>query len=81
MAHYLGLLNIYQKLTYQFVELIEVDLVFLVDISPNHIKENLENILSNNYSIDERISLIGTVIRDGKEISKNISFNDVVVHK
>lgn len=53
---------------------------FLVDISPNHIKENLENILSNNYSIDERISLIGTVIRDGKEISKNISFNDVVVH-
>ena len=53
---------------------------FLVDISPNHIKENLNNILSDNYSVDERISLTGTVIRNGKEISKNISFNDVVVH-
>lgn len=53
---------------------------FLVDISPNHIEENLESILSNNYAVDERISLIGTVLRNGKEISKNISFNDVVVH-
>ena len=53
---------------------------FLVDISPNHIEKNLSNILSDNYSVDERISLIGTVIRNGKEISKNISFNDVVVH-
>jgi NAD+ kinase len=53
---------------------------FLVDISPDHIEENLESILSDNYSIDERISLIGTVIRNGQEISKNISFNDVVIH-
>jgi NAD+ kinase len=53
---------------------------FLVDISPDHIEENLESILSDNYSVDERISLIGTVIRNGKEISKNISFNDVVIH-
>ena len=53
---------------------------FLVDISPDHIEENLESILSDNYSVDERISLIGTVIRNGQEISKNISFNDVVIH-
>jgi len=53
---------------------------FLVDISPDHIEENLESILSDNYSVDERISLIGKVIRNGKEISKNISFNDVVIH-
>ena len=53
---------------------------FLVDISPDHIEENLNNILSDNYSVDERISLTGTVIRNGKEISNNISFNDVVIH-
>lgn len=53
---------------------------FLVDISPDHIEENLESILSDNYSVDERISLVGTVIRNGQEISKNISFNDVVIH-
>ena len=53
---------------------------FLVDISPDHIEENLESILSDNYSVDERISLIGTVISNGQEISKNISFNDVVIH-
>ena len=53
---------------------------FLVDISPDHIEENLESILSDSYSVDERISLVGTVIRNGKEISKNISFNDVVIH-
>ena len=53
---------------------------FLVDISPDHIEENLEHILSGNYSVDERISWIGSGIRNGKEISKNISFNDVVIH-
>ena len=53
---------------------------FLVDISPDHIEENLKSILSDNYSVDERISLVGTVLRNGKEISKNISFNDVVIH-
>jgi len=53
---------------------------FLVDISPDHIQENLENIFKGNYSVDERISLEGTVLRNGKEISKNISFNDVVIH-
>ena len=53
---------------------------FLVDISPNHIEENLDNILSDNYAVDERISLTGTVIRNGKEISNNLSFNDVVIH-
>jgi NAD+ kinase len=53
---------------------------FLVDISPDHIHENLDNIFKGNYSIDERISLVGTIIRNGKEISRNISFNDVVIH-
>tara|TARA_B100001564_G_scaffold288981_1_gene252493 strand:- start:253 stop:1122 length:870 start_codon:yes stop_codon:yes gene_type:complete len=53
---------------------------FLVDISPNHIEENLNSIFSDEYSVDERISLTGSVIRDGSEISKNISFNDVVIH-
>ena len=53
---------------------------FLVDISPNRIEENLDNILSDNYTVDERISLTGAVIRNGKEISSNISFNDVVIH-
>ena len=53
---------------------------FLVDISPDHIEENLESILSDNYSVDDRISLVGTVIRDGREICSNMSFNDVVIH-
>ena len=53
---------------------------FLVDISPDHIEENLEEILSGNYSIDERISLTGTIVRKGKEITRNLSFNDVVIH-
>ena len=43
---------------------------FLVDISPDHIEENLEEILSGNYSIDERISLTGTLVRKGKEITR-----------
>ena len=53
---------------------------YLVDISPNHIEENLENIFSGNFSIDERISLEGKIIRGGKEIAKNISFNDIVIN-
>ena len=53
---------------------------YLVDISPNHIEENLESIFSDDFTIDERISLEGTILREGKEVSKNISFNDVVIN-
>ena len=53
---------------------------YLVDISPNHIEENLESIFSDDFTIDERISLEGTILREGKEVSRNISFNDVVIN-
>ena len=53
---------------------------YLVDISPNHIEENLESIFSDDFTIDERISLEGIILRDGKEVSRNISFNDVVIN-
>ncbi len=54
---------------------------FLADIPPDKVNEDLKHILvDGNFSIDSRFSLSGEIIRQGKSISKNLAFNDIVIH-
>lgn len=54
---------------------------FLVDISPDTMLENLDEILKGNYQAEERFLLHSTVVRDGKHIGDCSVLNDVVIHK
>tara|TARA_Y100000590_G_scaffold449383_1_gene587413 strand:- start:269 stop:1162 length:894 start_codon:yes stop_codon:yes gene_type:complete len=54
---------------------------FLADIPPDKVNEDLKHILvDGDFSIDSRFSLSGEIIREGKSISKNLAFNDIVIH-
>jgi NAD+ kinase len=54
---------------------------FLTDISPDEMKERLDDILAGRYSEEERFLLHCRILRDGELINENDAFNDVVVHK
>lgn len=54
---------------------------FLTDISPDQVMERLGRILEGEYNSEERLLLKARVFREGVEISRNVAFNDVVVHK
>jgi NAD+ kinase len=54
---------------------------FLVDVSPNEMSERLDEILSGNYTEEERLLLHSQVVRDGKVLMEGDALNDVVIHK
>jgi len=55
---------------------------FLVDVSPDHIEKQLDEVMSGDYVEEQRIMLTAT-IENANEPEPRISdaFNDVVVHK
>jgi len=53
---------------------------FLVDISPDNMLENLQQILDGQYVDESRFLLEAEVIRSGETVAQADAFNDVVVH-
>ncbi len=54
---------------------------FLVDVSPEEMTQQLDNIFAGDFLEEERTLLHATIIRDGEIRSECIALNDVVVHK
>ena len=54
---------------------------FLVDVSPEEIGAELEDILNGKYREEQRSLLHAEIIRNGQSITQADALNDVVVHK
>ncbi len=54
---------------------------FLTDISSSHIRDPLNDILSGEYTVEDRFLLHVYIEREGEIISSSDAFNDVVMHK
>lgn len=54
---------------------------FLTDVDPDRMFPALERVLDGDYTVQERMMLTGTVIRDGEELHSAHAFNDIVVGK
>ncbi len=54
---------------------------FLVDVSPDEMTHQLDQIMAGNYSEEDRTLLHIAVTRDGKLLSESTALNDVIVHK
>lgn len=54
---------------------------FLTDIAPNQIDTYLEEVLSGEYSDEQRCLLQSHVVRDGESLAEGCALNDVVIHK
>lgn len=54
---------------------------FLVDVSPDEMTHQLDQIMAGNYSEEDRTLLHAAVSRDGRVLSESTALNDVIVHK
>ena len=54
---------------------------FLVDVSPDEMTHQLDQIMAGQYSEEDRTLLHASVTRDGKMISESTALNDVIIHK
>lgn len=54
---------------------------FLAEVNKSGIPEALDQLMTDDYQLTERMLLDGMVIRDGKEIWKTHALNDVVVNR
>jgi NAD+ kinase len=54
---------------------------FLVDVSPEDMEQQLQNILAGDFDEEQRTLLHATVSRDDRVISASNALNDVVIHK
>ncbi|MBD3671310.1 MAG: NAD(+) kinase [Gammaproteobacteria bacterium] len=78
------LLNAARSLAQVSVPLVGINLGrlgFLTDISPDALKDCMDEILAGNYLEEERFLLHASILRNGEHISESHAFNDVVLHK
>ncbi len=54
---------------------------YLAEVERSGIKEALEHLIRDEYETEERMMLVGSVLRDGKEICSAHALNDVVVNR
>lgn len=54
---------------------------FLTDISTDSMLSGVARILDGEYSVEQRILLGATIVRDGQELSHGRALNDIVVSK
>lgn len=52
---------------------------FLAEVEPSNMYESIDRLFKDDYKIDERMHIKGSLIRDGKEIVLDDSLNDIVI--
>lgn len=53
---------------------------FLVDVSPDEMTSEIEQILRGKYYSEERTLLTAAIYRDGEKVADSLALNDVVLH-
>ena len=54
---------------------------FLTDVDVEELADGLDQLLTGNYDIEDRMMLEGKIARDGEVVNKVIAVNDLVVNK
>lgn len=52
---------------------------FMADVDPCNMENALDSLLNDDYRIEERMNLTGTIYRQGKEVATSTALNDIVV--
>ena len=52
---------------------------FLAEVDKNSIYPSLDQLMADDYEIEERMMLTGSVWRDGKLIGEDVALNDIVI--
>ena len=54
---------------------------FLADVSPNEMRERLDEVLAGQYEEERRSLIHASVLRNGTVVSESDALNDAVIHK
>lgn len=54
---------------------------FLAEVDKSSIPSALDQLISGDYEIEERMMLQGTVYRDGEIIGRDVALNDIVISR
>lgn len=52
---------------------------FMADVDPCNMENALDSLLNDDYRIEERMNLTGTIYRQGEEVATSTALNDIVV--
>lgn len=52
---------------------------FMTDVDPCNMEKAMDSLLNDDYRIEERMNLSGTIYHNGEEISNSIALNDIVI--
>ena len=52
---------------------------FMADVDPCNMEKAMDSLLNDDYRIEERMNLTGTIYHDGEEISTSTALNDIVI--
>ena len=52
---------------------------FLAEVDKNSIYPSLDQLMADDYEIEERMMLTGSVVRNGKVIGEDVALNDIVI--
>lgn len=78
------LLRAARELKYHEIPLLGINLGtlgYLADIDKNSIYPALERLFADEYTLESRMMLRGTVYHEGKEVYSDIALNDVVINR
>lgn len=54
---------------------------YLAEIDKEHIEETLEKLINDEYTIESRMMLEASIVRNGKEIAFDVALNDIVINR
>lgn len=54
---------------------------FMADVDPHNMEEAMDRLLNDDYRIEERMNLVGTIYHQGEEMMTSIALNDIVVSR
>lgn len=54
---------------------------YLCELEETTVFEAIDKLMADDFMLEKRMMLTGYGLKEGKEIAKNIAFNDVVIHR
>ena len=57
------------------------NLGFLAEVEKDDIQDTLDRLISGEFTLEERMLLSGTIVRNGQKIMEKIALNDIVINR
>lgn len=57
------------------------NLGFLAEVEKDDIEDALDRLMEDRFSVEKRMLLTGSIVRDGRAVMENVALNDIVINR